>query len=129
MLCRQLLFALFVLALNGCGSDCRDVTCDDLINVIFSSSQTGDYVVQYEGQDHPCVNGEPGSDSLAACGPNGFLINSGVTELDISVQSDEWTGSTQATLEPTPVLDAERTACVLPCSRAETILMIESQRH
>ena len=127
MLRRDLLFALFVLALNGCGSDCRDVTCDDLVNVIFSSPQIGDYVVEYEGQDFPCVNGQPGSDRLAACGPNGFLIKSSATELSVSVQSNDWTGSTEAILERTPVLDAERTECVLPCFRAETTLMIESR--
>ena len=123
---RTYLFALFALALNGCGTDCPAVTCDDLVNVVFSSTQTGDYRVIYDGKEHTCRDGQPSGDALSACGPDGFLLKSGSIDLEVSVQSENWSGSTQAILEPTEVTDAERPECVLPCFRSETTMMIEN---
>ena len=122
---RTSLFALFALALNGCGTDCPAVTCDDLVNVVFSSTQTDDYRVIYNGKEFTCRDGQPSGETLFACGPDGFLLKSGSIDLEVSVQSENWSGSTQAILEPTEVTDAERPGCILPCFRSETIMMIE----
>ena len=123
---RICVYALFVLALNGCGTDCRDVACDDLVNVIFSSAQAGDYTVLYEGEEYSCVAGQPGNDALAACGAHGFVLKSSSIDLEVSVHSASWSGSTQAILEPIEVIDAENPECVLPCFRAEAIIMIQA---
>ena len=128
MPCRIHLFALFVLALNGCGTDCRDIACDDRVNVIFSSAQAGDYTVLYGGEEYACVDGQPGNETLAACDAHGFVLKSSSIDLEVSVHSASWSGSTQAILEPIEVVDAEDPKCVLPCFRAETIMMIESSR-
>ena len=128
MPCRIYLFALFVLALNGCGTDCRDLTCDDLVNVVFSSAQQGDYTVLYGGAEHSCIDGQPGGGALAACDSFGFLLKSNSVDLEVSVESATWSGSTQAILEPIEVIDAEDPECVLPCFRAETVIMIEGSR-
>lgn len=126
MLRRASLFALIVLTHNACGSNCLDLECDDLVNVVFSSAQSGDYVVVFDGQELGCVTGQPQNALLAACGPNGFLLKSGALSLDVLVNGDGWGGSSQAVLEPVEVIDAERPDCTIPCFRAETLMMIES---
>ena len=122
---RTYLFALFVLTLNGCGTDCPDIACDDLVNVIFSSAQEGDYTVLYGGEEYSCVDGQPSDATLAACDAHGFLLKKSSIDLEVSAQGERWSGSTQAILEPIEVVDAEETKCVLPCFRAETVMMIE----
>ena len=123
---RTYLFALFMLALNGCGTDCRDIACDDLVNVIFSSMQTGDYTVLYEGKEYACAGGQADGEILAACGPHGFVLRSSTLDLNVAAQSDAWAGSAQALLEPVEVIDADDPECTLPCFRAETIMTIDS---
>ena len=126
MLCRASLFALIVLTHNACGSNCRDLACDDLVNVVFSSAQAGDYVVVFNDQEHRCAEGQPQSELLAACGPHGFLLKSSSLSLSLIVNGDGWGGETNAVLEPVEVVDADQPDCTVPCFRAETLMMMDS---
>ena len=124
MLVRALLFALILVSHNACGSACPQIECDDLINVVFSSSQSGDYSVTFEGQDHLCVGGEPQSAGLAACGSSGALLRSSATQLTVVVQGDGWHASEEVAVTRIRPANTDQPDCEVPCTRGEVSVEI-----
>ena len=119
MLVRIRLVALILLAHNGCGSTCPEITCDDVINLIFSAPQEGDYRLTFAGQSHDCIAGEPQSEGLLACGPSGALLRSSADELSVSVQGDSWAGQGTWSITRARPINREQPDCEIPCTRGE----------
>ena len=124
MLVRALLFALILISHNACGSACPQIECDDLINLVFSASQSGDYSVTFAGQEHFCVGGEPQSIGLAACGPSGALLRSAATELTVTVQGDGWSANEEIVVARVRPTNREQPDCEIPCTRGEVSVEI-----
>jgi hypothetical protein len=124
MLAHARLVTLILVIHNGCGSPCPEIECDDLINLVFSSQQSGDYRVTFEGQDHLCAGGEPQSSGLAACGPAGALLRSSATAGLIEVQGEGWNGSIDGTIERVRPLNNDAPECEVPCTRGEIVVVI-----
>ncbi|MEE2836200.1 MAG: hypothetical protein VYB65_09305 [Myxococcota bacterium] len=121
---RAHLFALICLVLNGCGTDCPSIDCEDVVNVIFSGAQSGDYTVVWGGDEHVCAGGEPQSEGLISCGASGFVVAGQGDTLALTVQGGDWSGTLDASLDYTPITDAQRADCTYPCGRAEALLMV-----
>jgi len=119
MLVRVRLVALILLAHNGCGSTCPEITCDDVINLIFSAPQDGDYSVTFAGQSHDCIGGEPQSEGLLACGPSGALLRSSAQQLSVSVQGESWAGQGTGAISRSRPTNSDQPDCEIPCTRGE----------
>ena len=127
MKCFILSFAL-VLASTRCGSDpCPDLTCDDVVNVIFSQTAGDTYTVEYEGVVHRCDGGQPSGIVLTHCSADGFVLKTNAEHVTLQVQGEDWHGRLDAQINALELMNETNPECSVPCRRAETSLLISEE--
>ena len=116
---------VLILAATGCGSGpCPELTCDDVVNVVFSQTMGDQYTVEFEGTVHRCDAGTPSGSLMTQCSADGFVLKTSTERLNLLVQGENWHGRLDAQINALDMLNETNPECAVPCRRAETSLLI-----